>query len=160
MRKRFRSRVNIARTRSFPGADTGSDQDLLMMTFLLRLKKNQRAKTHKTQVWPRKAERSQRVGNLPSYDRREFCTPHHHEQRRYRQIQWPPSSTQQWLKQPVRSLANIVRRKKPWDTAEILDLCDKRRELRKKRYEPKLSAKDKEVNEHQEVHEKRLKKTV
>ena len=50
------------------------------------------------------------------------------------------------LKQPVRSLANIVRRKKPTITAEILDLCDKRRELRKKRFEPEGVAKYKEVN--------------
>ena len=75
---------SIARTRSFPGADNGSDDNLLMMTFRLRLKKNQLVKIHKTQVWPRKAERSQRVGNLPSYDRREVCTSHHHEQRSYR----------------------------------------------------------------------------
>ena len=33
VRKRFRSGVNIARTRSFLGADIGSDHDLLMMTF-------------------------------------------------------------------------------------------------------------------------------
>ena len=39
VRKRFRSGVNIERTWSFPGADIGSDHDLLMMTFLLRLKK-------------------------------------------------------------------------------------------------------------------------
>ena len=46
VRKRFRSGVNIARTRSFPGADIGSDHDLLMMIFSLRLKKkNQQAKT-------------------------------------------------------------------------------------------------------------------
>ena len=31
--------MNIARTRSFPRADIGSDHDLLMMTFRLRLKK-------------------------------------------------------------------------------------------------------------------------
>ena len=31
-------------------------------------------------------------------------------------------------------------------TAEILDLCDKRRELRKKRFEPEGAAKYKEVN--------------
>ena len=31
-------------------------------------------------------------------------------------------------------------------TAEILDLCDKRRDLRKKRFEPKGSEKYKEVN--------------
>ena len=46
----------------------------------------------------------------------------------------------------MRSLANIVRRKKTWITAEILDLCDKRRELRKKRFEPEESEKYKEVN--------------
>ena len=39
VRKRFRSGVNIAGTRSFPGAVIGSDYDLLMMTFHLRLKR-------------------------------------------------------------------------------------------------------------------------
>ena len=37
-------------------------------------------------------------------------------------------------------------KKKPWITAEILDLCDKRRKLRKKRFEPEGSEKYKEVN--------------
>ena len=37
-------------------------------------------------------------------------------------------------------------KKKPLITAEILDLCDKRRELRKKRFEPEGSEKYKEVN--------------
>ena len=36
--------------------------------------------------------------------------------------------------------------KKRWITAEILDLCDKRRELRKKRFELEGSVKYKEVN--------------
>ena len=43
VRMRFRSGVNIART-SFPGADIGSDHDLLMMTFRLRLKKTSKPK--------------------------------------------------------------------------------------------------------------------
>ena len=43
-------------------------------------------------------------------------------------------------------MANIVRRKKPWITAEILDLCNKRREMRKKGFEPEGSEKYKEVN--------------
>ena len=38
MKKRFRSGVNIHRTRSFPGADIGNDHDLLMMTFRVPLK--------------------------------------------------------------------------------------------------------------------------
>ena len=37
-------------------------------------------------------------------------------------------------------------KKKPWITAEILDLCDKRRELRKKRFETEGSEKYKEMN--------------
>ena len=44
VRKRFRSGVNIARTRSFPGADTGRDYDLLMMTVRLRLKRTSKPK--------------------------------------------------------------------------------------------------------------------
>ena len=46
----------------------------------------------------------------------------------------------------MRFLANIVRRKKTWITADILDLCDKRRELRKKIIEPEGSEKYKKVN--------------
>ena len=41
----------------------------------------------------------------------------------------------------MRSLANIV-----WITAEIFDLCDKRRELRKKIFEPEGSEKYKKMN--------------
>ena len=59
-RKRFRSGVNNARTRSFSGVDIGSDHDLLMMTFHLRLKRS--------------------VGNLPGYATRKVCTSQHHEQ--------------------------------------------------------------------------------
>ena len=39
VKKLFRSGVKIHRTRSFPRADIGSDQDLVMMTFRVRLKK-------------------------------------------------------------------------------------------------------------------------
>ena len=37
-------------------------------------------------------------------------------------------------------------KKNPWITAEILDLCNKRRELRKNRFEPEGSEKYEEVN--------------
>ena len=39
IKRRFQTSVNIAKTTSFPGADTGSDHDLVMMTFKLHLKK-------------------------------------------------------------------------------------------------------------------------
>ena len=44
-------------------------------------------------------------------------------------------------------------KKKPWITAEILDLCNKRRELRKKRFESEGSEKYKEVNNNIKRHE-------
>ena len=73
--------------------------------------KNQQAKTHKTQTFdleklkdPNVLEIFQAMRSLylsPSWTiKRETC------------IQWSPPSTQQWLNQPVVSLANIVRRKK------------------------------------------------
>ena len=43
-------------------------------------------------------------------------------------------------------LGKHCQKKKPWITAEILDLCNKRRELRKKKIEPEGSEKYKEVN--------------
>ena len=43
-------------------------------------------------------------------------------------------------------LGKHCQKKKPWITADILDLCDKRRELRKKRFKPEGSEKYKEVN--------------
>ena len=38
-------------------------------------------------------------------------------------------------------LGKRLQKKKPWVTTEILDLCDKRRELRKKRFELERSEK-------------------
>ena len=42
VRKQFQSGVNVYRTRSFPGADIGSDYDSVMMTFLFCLKKTKK----------------------------------------------------------------------------------------------------------------------
>ena len=50
-------------------------------------------------------------------------------------------------------------KKKPWITADILDLCDKRRELRKKRFKPKGSETHKEMNNNIMRCIKRQKKT-
>ena len=72
-RKRFWSGVNIARTRSIPGADIGSDHDLLMMTFRLHLKKISKPKYTRLKFALEKLKD-------PRYDRREVCTSHHHEQ--------------------------------------------------------------------------------
>ena len=42
VKKRFRLGIKIARTRTFPGADVGSDHDMTMMTFQTRLKNSKK----------------------------------------------------------------------------------------------------------------------
>ena len=42
MKKRFRSGIKTARTRTFPGADAGSDHGVVMMTFQTRLKNSKK----------------------------------------------------------------------------------------------------------------------
>ena len=42
--QRFKSSINKPKTRTFPGADVGSDHDLVMMTVNLRLQKNRKNK--------------------------------------------------------------------------------------------------------------------
>ena len=49
-------------------------------------------------------------------------------------------------------LGRHCQKKKPWVTAEILDLCDKRREIRKKRFEPEGSEKYGKVNNLSLIH--------
>ena len=44
MRKRFRSGVYIHRAKNFPRADIGSDHDLVVMTFRVRLNKERKQK--------------------------------------------------------------------------------------------------------------------
>ena len=84
VKKCFRSRVNIARTWKFSRSRHWKWPQLADDDLPPSPEKNQQAKTPKTQVWPWKDERSQCVGNLPSYGRWEVCTSYHHEQWRNR----------------------------------------------------------------------------
>ena len=50
VKKRFKTSVNIAKTRSFPEADIGSDHELVMMTFKLHLKRAKKPMQHKDHI--------------------------------------------------------------------------------------------------------------
>ena len=39
--RRFKSSINMAKTRTYPGADVGSDHDLVLLTIKIKLKKGQ-----------------------------------------------------------------------------------------------------------------------
>ena len=133
--------VNIARTRSFPGADIGSGHDLLMMTFRLRLKK--KSASQNTQD----SSLTSKNWKIPMcWKPSKLCTSHHHEQRRYRHrfnnhhLQHSSDWSSQWDPWQISSEEITL------GHSEILGLCDKRRELRKKRFGPEGSEKYREMN--------------
>ena len=122
VRKRFRSGVNIARTRHFPGADTGSDHDLLMMTFHLRPKRTSKPK-HKRPKFVLEKLKDRNVLEV-------FRT---------RSLNLSSLLMSTTFNTAVTETASLIlgkhrqkKRKKNWVTREILDRCDKVRELRRK----------------------------
>ena len=73
LKRHFQSSKNIAKTRSFPGADIGSDHELVIMTFKLRLQRVKKPGQHKDQVESGETQGPQHRRNSSSNDRRKVC---------------------------------------------------------------------------------------
>ena len=135
MRKCFRLGVNIARTRSFPGADIGSDHDLMMMTFRLRLKKNQQARTHKTQFDLEKLKDPNVLESFQTMIGGRFA-PLTIMSNEDTDIDSMITTFHTEVTETASEiLGKHLQKRKAWVTTEILAVCDKRRELRKTRFE-------------------------
>ena len=144
MKKRFRSGVNSHRTRSFPGADIGSDHDLVMMTSqvhrkrarkpnqlrlrfdLEKLKNPDVACTFQATIGGKLAP----LTGLSDEDMDTMITT-------YNTAMTNAASE---------ILGKERRRKKSWVTKDVLDLCDERRDLKKKRYEAEGAKEYREAN--------------
>lgn len=77
MKNLFQTGVNIARTRSITGAYAGSNHNLVMMTFTLRLKKRKNPKNHRISIRYWKAKGSQDIASISSINRWKICSPGH-----------------------------------------------------------------------------------
>ena len=142
VRKRFRSGVNIARTRSFPGADIRSDHDLLKMTFRLRLKKKKKFSKPKHTRLNFDLEKLKDPNVLETFQamiggRFAPLTIMSNEDTDIDSMITTFNTAVTETASEI--LGKHRQKKKPWITAEIIDLCDKRRELRKKRFKPEGS---------------------
>ena len=133
VKKRFRSSVNIAKTRSFPGADIGSDHELVIMTF----------KLHLTRV--KKLGHARIIFDLETLKDPEVAQAFH------AMIGGKFAALiildadgidmetliDTFNTAMINTASDILGKhrpvKKPWVTAVLLDLCDKRRELKKKK---------------------------
>ena len=137
----------IDRRRSFPGADIESDHDLLMMTFHLHLKRISKPKHTRLKFDLKKLKDPNVLETFRTMIGGKFAplTIMNNENT-------DMDSMNTTFNTAVTETASEIlgthrqKKKKTWVTAEILDLYDKRRELRKKRFEPEGSEKHKEVN--------------
>ena len=136
MKKRLCSGIKTARTRTFPGADVGSNHDMVMMSFQTRLKNSRKPTQPRTRFDLEKLNDPIVMSAFQATIGGRFA----------------PLATlvdeDADLDSMVTHFNNAVtdtaaerRKRKPWVILEILDLCDQRRDLMKKRGEPE-GAKD------------------
>ena len=149
-RKHYQSGVNIARTWSFPGADTESDHNLLMMTFHLRLKRISKPKHSRLKFDLKKLKHPNELETFQVLISGIFAllTTINNDADMYSMI------NTQWLKQQVRSLANITRRKILGNCRNSWTVQQKERSEREKIWTWRSWEIQGCKQQHQEVHEK------
>ncbi|XP_069992393.1 uncharacterized protein [Penaeus vannamei] len=146
VKKRFKTGGNINRTRSFPGADIGSDHNLVIMTFKLHLKRIKKQGCTRIKF---------DLEKLKDPDVAEIFQATIGGKYAALTLLDPDMDlgtlTNSFNKSVIDSAKEVLgkhrRVKKPWVTAEILDLCDKHRELKANRNNIQGTTQYREVNQ-------------
>ena len=125
---RFQSSVNIAKTRSFPGADIGSDHELVMMTFRLLLQRM------KNQGNVRIRFSLEKLKDPDIVEMGGHFAPLLVLENQDTETDALINSFNTAVKETANNILGKHRpAKKPWVTDNILKLCDRRRELKQKK---------------------------
>ena len=147
VKQRFQSSLNIAKTRSFPGADIGSDHELVMMTFRLRL---QRMK-NQGNVRIRFSREKLKEPNIADIFRATIgvkFVPFLALENQDTEIDALINSFNTAVTETANNTLGKHRpAKKPWVTDNILKLCDKRRVLKQKKNATEGAKLYREVNQ-------------
>ena len=147
IKRRFQTSVNIAKTRSFPGADIGSDHDLVMMTFKLHLKKV--SKQGHTRIRfdleklkdPEVAEmfKARIGGKFAPLTLLDADDGNMDDLINKFNVAVTETANE--------TLGKYRHHKQPWVTSKILHLCNKRRELKKDKFTSEGAKQYKAVNQ-------------
>ena len=135
MRKRFHLGVNVHRTRSFPGANIGSDHDLVMMTYRIRLKKTEKPTQSRLRFDLDKLRNPDVAGTFQATVGGKFAPLINLKDDDINIDSMITTYNTAVTDTASETLGKVCRRKKPWVTRDVLDLCDERRDLKKGRYE-------------------------
>ena len=136
VKKRFHSGIKTARTRTFPGADAGSDHDMVMLTFQTRLKNSRKPTQPRIRFDLEKLNDPTVMSAFQATIDGRFAPL----ATLVDEDADLDSMVTHFNKAVTDTAAELLgkqrRKRKPWVTPEILDLCDHRRDLKKKRGEP------------------------
>ena len=146
VKKRFRSGVNIHRTRSFPGADIGSDHDLVMMTFQVRLQMARKPNQPRLRFDLEKLRNPEVACTFQATIGGKFAPLIGLSDEDMDMDTMITTYNTAVTDVASEILGKERRRKKPWVTKDVLDLCDERRDLTKKRYEAEGAKEYREAN--------------
>jgi exonuclease III len=129
--QRFKSSINKANTRTFPGADIGSDHDLVLTNIKLKLKNRRTAKNPRIRFDLEKLNDPEIAEVFQAQIGGKFAALTTLDS----DVDTLTNNIREVLLSTAEDVLGKERRKnKPWVTNEILDLCDKRRELRHDKY--------------------------
>ena len=125
--QRFKSSVNKANTRTFPGADIGSDHDLVLSTIKLKLKAKRQPKSPRIRFDLDKLKDPEVAEVFQAQVGGKFAALNLLDS----DVDTLANNINDVLLTTAEEVLGKQRKKiQPWVTNEVLDLCDKRRELR------------------------------
>lgn len=129
--KRFKSSINRAKTRTFPGADIGSDHDLVLMAFKIKLKARLQKDTPRIKFDLEKLRDPEIAKEFQATVGGKFAALNLID----KDINELTNALNESLTESAEQILGKRRPKhNPWMTNEILNLCDQRRALKCKKH--------------------------
>ena len=147
IKRRFQTSVNIAKTRSFPGADIGSDHDLVMMTFKLHLKKVSKQGHSRIRFDLEKLKDPEVAEMFKARIGGKFAPLTLLDTDDVDMDDLINKFNVAVTETANETLGKYRHHKQPWVTSKILHLCNKRRELKKDKFTTEGAKQYKAVNQ-------------
>ena len=144
VRNRFISGIKRGSTRTYPGADVGSDHDMVLMNFKVRLKKTKKSKSTRLKF---NLDRLKDPNILESFKATiggKFAPLLALEDNSVGTL--TTQFNEVLAEAANETLGKIRRKSQAWVTDEILEMCDKRRDLKKSKNTPTGAVDYRKVN--------------
>ena len=147
IKRRFQTSVNIAKTRSFPGADIGSDHELVMMTFKLHLRKVSKQGHSRIRFDLEKLKDPEVAEMFKARIGGKFAPLTLLDADDVNMDDLINKFNVAVTETANETLGKYRQHKQPWVTYQILHLCNKRRELKKDKFTTEGAKQYKAVNQ-------------